>query len=433
MSILSLLLPLINFVGDMSPKANWPPLTKVHQGLHDIVAEAGWLTNGMRVSKAVFWIQFPNPGDLWDVQQEHVTDTIWKKSKAAATRGDIKVAAAWQSDMEAEWSQVSKRQRVNPEWQAEYEKGNPPPRQPRRTAKVQIAMWPWIKQYSPVRQRSDGDLNSGEVITEVIKAQVVYYAGNDSDDGDARERLTLAEHLRASPKSRAARDLIIGALFTGMLAFLAYTMLLPVLSREQYGPRLERWLAMPYGIVDVPPRTFREEPPTDLEYQWLSLRDVPPTVDPAYEWLTLYEPPQLPKKSASEWTTTDRPPPARVSIVDVTVEVPVASSEDAPSSEEATISLEPPSYPEPPSYSEPPSSPEPPSSSDTPIPGPPSPTDVPSSPEAPSTSDTTSSSDASSSGDNNASRIVEYVTVEVTVDRPTASSSSVPVSTTTVS
>ncbi|KAK7743619.1 hypothetical protein SLS53_004154 [Cytospora paraplurivora] len=198
MSILSLLLPLINMLGELSPEAGWPALTRVHQELHDIVAEAGWFTNGMRVSKSIFWVQFPNPGDLWDIHQEHVTDNIWKSSKAAATRRYEAEAARWEADMLAEWRATNRCETVEPHWRQEYENLHPRPRETRRTAKVQIAMWPWIDQYSPVQPKSDGNLNSGEKITHIVKAQVVYYAGDDSTEGEARERLTLQEHIQVN-------------------------------------------------------------------------------------------------------------------------------------------------------------------------------------------------------------------------------------------
>ncbi|ROW14243.1 hypothetical protein VPNG_04230 [Cytospora leucostoma] len=196
MSILSLLLPLINMLGELSPEAGWPALTKVHQELHDIVAEAGWLTNGMRVSKSIFWVQFPEPGDLWDIHQEHVMDIIWKNSKAAATRRYEAEAARWEADMVAKWRAENAGETVDLQWRQAYEQNHPPPSEPRRTAKVQIVLWPWIDQYSPVQPKSDGNLNSGETITHIVKAQIVYYAGDESGEGEARERLTLEEHIR---------------------------------------------------------------------------------------------------------------------------------------------------------------------------------------------------------------------------------------------
>ncbi|ROW07844.1 hypothetical protein VMCG_03509 [Cytospora schulzeri] len=199
-SILSLLLPLINMLGALGPRAGWPPLTRVHQELHDIVAEAGWLTNGMRVSKSVFWVQFPNPGDLWDIHQEHATDAMWNRSKAAATKQDANEMARWKVKMETEWIAKNGGDAMDNGWRTEYERRNPPPKQPRRVAKVQVVMWPWINQYSPVRPRSDGDLNSGETITQIVKAQIVYYAGDDSDEGEMGERLTLEEHIREAER-----------------------------------------------------------------------------------------------------------------------------------------------------------------------------------------------------------------------------------------
>lgn len=219
--ILSLLMPLINMLGALSPGAGWPPLTKVHQDLHNIVAEAGWLTNGMRVSKSVFWVQFPNPGDLWDIHQEHATDSMWNGSKAAAARHDALALAKWTMRMETEWIQTYGGQAMDIGWRREYEKQIPPPRQPRRSAKVQIVLWPWINQYSPVRPKSDGDLNSGEIITQIVKAQVVYYAGDDSDEGEMRERLTLEDHIRES-KRWTTSDMMLYLLVLLFVIFLMH-------------------------------------------------------------------------------------------------------------------------------------------------------------------------------------------------------------------
>ncbi|KUI70732.1 hypothetical protein VM1G_05928 [Cytospora mali] len=221
MRILSLLLPLINMLGTLSPKAGWPPLARVHQELHDIVAEAGWLTNGMRVSKSVFWVQFPNPGDLWDIHQEHVTDSIWNSSKAAAEKHDAMEQARWEWDMEVAWRAKNGEKAVDNTWRREYERVHPPPKEPRRVAKVQIVMWPWINRYSPVRPKSDGDLNSGELITQIVKAQIVYYAGDDSDEGEMREKLTLEEHIREAERWKPDY-LSLWTLVWCLIIFLAY-------------------------------------------------------------------------------------------------------------------------------------------------------------------------------------------------------------------
>ena len=266
MSILSLLLPLINVLGKLSPGAGWPPLTRVHQELHDIVAEAGWFTNGMRVSKSVFWVQFPNPGDLWDVDQEHVTEIIWNKSKAAATSQDREVAAGWKADLQNSWREVSEGQAMNRQWRREYEKIYPPPKEPRRAAKVQIVMWPWIKQYSPVRPKSDGDLNSGELITRIVKAQIVYYAGDDSDEGEMRERLTLEEHMRAATRTKS-RDWAIWLLFWVLFLLLMYA---------AFGRQYHQ-VAGSHNLREILPRPFRPAPEQVTEIRVADVTvEVPP-------------------------------------------------------------------------------------------------------------------------------------------------------------
>lgn len=198
MGILDLLLPLINLLGQDMPDTLWPSLTQVHQRLHDIVAEAAWFTNGMRATKSVFWIQFPLPGELNDISHEHATDDIWKASKLAAEKHDVAARNEWEAEMDRELMRKYPGEAITQAHRADYEAGK---RRPyvRRTAKVQVAMWPFIKRFTPMRERDAGDgaYNAGETITQIMKAQCVYYNGDDSDKADMYERLTLSEQIKS--------------------------------------------------------------------------------------------------------------------------------------------------------------------------------------------------------------------------------------------
>lgn len=210
MGILELLLPMINFVGELEPGVGALPLTEVHQQLHNIVAEAGWLTNGLSLTRSCFWIDFPQPGQLWEPRQEHVTDVVWKASKAFA---DIQDNDDLQTTMR-NW----KRTRLSvydaladdatPEletWSSNtYELDNPRPRRVRRTAKIQISMWPFFERSFPYKQDLVfGDFNSGESTTVLQKAQVVYYAGADADAAEQLEDYTLKQYLQDYKRKKA--------------------------------------------------------------------------------------------------------------------------------------------------------------------------------------------------------------------------------------
>lgn len=207
LGILKLLLPLINFAGQLEPDAPWPELTELHQSLHNIVAEAGWLANGLAKTRSCFWIDFPQPGQLWDLRQEHVTDTIWTRSRAAATVSDNEALAdkmrAWQERENAAYNTRPDRKQPLSAFESEWARANPRPRQSiRRTAKVQVALWPFLERSFPYRQDLvSGDINSGESTTVLQKAQVVYYAGVDDDKSDQEEDVTLSQYLDDYEKS----------------------------------------------------------------------------------------------------------------------------------------------------------------------------------------------------------------------------------------
>lgn len=214
--ILMVLIPLINLIGEWDKEdsdegsgALWPSLTEVHQRLHNIVAEAAWLANGTNYSRSCFWVEFPQPGQLWDIRQEHVTDINWKASSDAAKRKDnadfAQMMQTWVNDRDAAWEELEDAQdarqlnMTKEQWtMAVYLPGHPRPRSMvRRTAKVQIVLWPFFERYFPHRQNTanGGVDNDGDSTNTVQKAQVVYYAGKDDDEGDQFEDFTLAQHL----------------------------------------------------------------------------------------------------------------------------------------------------------------------------------------------------------------------------------------------
>lgn len=206
--ILVILLPLINMIGELDEsesvgdeRALWPGLTEVHQKLHNIVAEAAWLANGTNFSRSCFWVEFSQPGQLWDMRQEHTTDTNWTESSQAAADlfESTQAMRTWYDNRDAAFQRSGQPEKALEQWTKNvYLPRNPKPRDPaRRTAKVQISMWPFFERYFPHHQNTanGGDLNVGDFTNTVQKAQVVYYAGEDGDAGDQLEEYTLSQHL----------------------------------------------------------------------------------------------------------------------------------------------------------------------------------------------------------------------------------------------
>lgn len=239
LGILDLLLPMINFVGELEPDVGVLPLTEVYQQLHNIVSEAGWLANGLALTRSCFWIDFPQPGQLWDVRQEHVTDVVWKASKAFADYDDVvtldNALLAWRQARTHVYDALADDPKpALEEWsRSTYELDNPRPRPVRRTAKVQISMWPFFERSYPYKQELvSGDFNLGEQTTVLQKAQVVYYAGNDSDSGERQEDYTLKQYLEDYNRTRA--------IFGGPRAWISWPTILVMLCLALYfaGPNI---------------------------------------------------------------------------------------------------------------------------------------------------------------------------------------------------
>lgn len=206
LGILDLLLPMINFLGFISPLTAWPKLTEVHQSLHNIVAEAAKLTNGLRVCRSVCWIDYPLTGDLWGLNHEHTTDSIYNESAQRASVLDARVfnetteMRDWVT-RRADAAEVARRRWPDRSeaWVRQWEIENPKPfDRSRRAAKVQIILWPSFTTHFPVKQNTatGGGINVGEERHTIIKAQVVYYSGKSSDEGDHAENLTLQQHIQ---------------------------------------------------------------------------------------------------------------------------------------------------------------------------------------------------------------------------------------------
>ncbi|PSR82052.1 hypothetical protein BD289DRAFT_484109 [Coniella lustricola] len=225
--ILNLLLPLINMMGSLTPDAPWPPITQVHQMLHNCVAEAAYLANGDTFTRSCSWISFPQPGQRSDQYQEHLDDKLWKLSKKAATAHDAAnqesspEMAEWYRVRDQRWQEAALEDVSLEDWSAtHYEPLYPKPVSNfHRSARVQIVLFPFIQRYFPLglNVTNGGLSNNGNEITLVQKAQVVYYAGQDADEW---ETYTLEQHLDAW-KRLVRRRSLADSLPTSVSRFLA--------------------------------------------------------------------------------------------------------------------------------------------------------------------------------------------------------------------
>lgn len=159
----ALLLPLIKLRDQNSTKEDWPSLRDLHQQIHNIVAEAGFLSNMMRRSSSVFRIEFPSPGEMWNLDQEHVHDAIYKSSEQAGI--------AYDNDEHQRLAREAQKSKKVLEVQPI----------PARVARVQIALWPNVKRFAPVKTVK-GLPSEGERRSTIIKSQVVYYSGPEDDN-----------------------------------------------------------------------------------------------------------------------------------------------------------------------------------------------------------------------------------------------------------
>lgn len=212
-------------------------LRSFYQDLHAIVACAGYLSIGIRWSASIFRFALPYPGEVWDLDQEHFDDTIYKASEAAAIRADAAAEKKWKAEH---------RQRLDRQREREARAGNPSLQdygeallawahnqlnavrrrvqgqdngedsnnsgnttndvwhRPSRMGKVQIVLWPMLQRFETVGE-IDPEVGAadGEKITTVHKSQVVYYYGQvDEAAGDSDHHPSLADWMRETRRER---------------------------------------------------------------------------------------------------------------------------------------------------------------------------------------------------------------------------------------
>ncbi|KAJ9151805.1 hypothetical protein NKR23_g2734 [Pleurostoma richardsiae] len=190
-----LFIPLVNSIGKVFRNHMWGQTKSIYQDIHNIVAEAAFITNVMRRSASIFRIEFPRPGAAPDMDQE---DWDWDgdfyevSKKAAEDKQKAETEATTPVTAPAG---TSRGQDANA--------GAPPevkdlilPRE--YTARVQIALWPSFKRHTAIGEKKDGGSHGathGESISRIAKAQCIYYQGLIKEMASSPERTPLQDYI----------------------------------------------------------------------------------------------------------------------------------------------------------------------------------------------------------------------------------------------
>lgn len=215
------------------PASQTASLRNLYQDLHAIVAEAGYLSIGMRWSANIFRFSSPFPGQAWDLDQQHVDDAPYNASVAASDRADKMDEARWKAETERirlersqpgqnataggpqtarDWKPAfvtNAMNKIKTTWEGAKPGSTATPpssawHRPSRLAKVHIVIWPMLQRFATVGKIDPATgAADGETITTVFKAQVVYYSGRvDQSGGQSEDHPTLEEWVHEKKQSR---------------------------------------------------------------------------------------------------------------------------------------------------------------------------------------------------------------------------------------
>lgn len=107
--ITTLMLPLIKMLDAAFPQSRDTSLRCIYQDLHHIVAEAGYLSIGIRQSRTIFRFSWPEPGQSWDMDQDHSSGAVYDRSKAAAAEEDREHKRLWDEKHKATLAEQAAR------------------------------------------------------------------------------------------------------------------------------------------------------------------------------------------------------------------------------------------------------------------------------------------------------------------------------------
>ncbi|TPX19060.1 uncharacterized protein E0L32_011221 [Thyridium curvatum] len=238
-----LLLPLINLQGQAAPKGPFPRLVEIYQELHNIIAEAGYLSTCMAWSPSIFQFSLPNPGQPWDLGQEHIDSTPYNTSRRLAIRHDQKTeSAAGEASMESnEKSKLSADRAgeasmessekvelsADRAGEASMESSEKSKLSADRALKVKMVSWPLLRRYKPLGLVNYGGAQKGQDVVTLGKSDVVYYCGlnEEAKAWDAGEGEPLKKHVRsarAASWGRRAKVLFVEAILFLLFLSLFY-------------------------------------------------------------------------------------------------------------------------------------------------------------------------------------------------------------------
>ncbi|KAL2167315.1 hypothetical protein VTG60DRAFT_1416 [Thermothelomyces hinnuleus] len=237
------------------PASQAASLRSSYQDLHTIVAQAGYLSLGIRRSKNIFHFSSPVPGTVWDNEQANVDNRIYRASEAANTRADAAAEKEWRSQRARRLASQRERREIRDrgaavlasarsgfeavrgfvtghgqeEGSGDQHGANDVWDRPSRMGKVQIVLWPMLQRFATVGEIDPRTGTAfGESITTISKSRVVYYYGRVDERGEVVDRSpSLAEWVRKTDRRRARIALLPlrwAAYTTGiwlLLAFLA--------------------------------------------------------------------------------------------------------------------------------------------------------------------------------------------------------------------
>ncbi|KAK0667706.1 hypothetical protein QBC41DRAFT_395267 [Cercophora samala] len=233
--ITTLLLPLLNLMDQNFNNSRAKSLQGFHQKIHDIVAEAGFLSLHMAHSKNIFRISAPFLGQAWAIDQNNVDDRVFDGSASAVAKLEAKEKQKWAKE-QVLYKNDPENYRPEPTWREKASNlgfrrvlwailgfipsllywrvktyGEFPPwdskpdvkgtvwKSPPYLAKVQIVVWPKCERYGLMGD-IDPELKTsreGESISTLLKSQVVYYQGRTDKRGLSAENTpTLLDWLK---------------------------------------------------------------------------------------------------------------------------------------------------------------------------------------------------------------------------------------------
>ncbi|KAL2165341.1 hypothetical protein VTH06DRAFT_638 [Thermothelomyces fergusii] len=230
LQITVLLLPLVDLMDEHFAASQATSLRSVYQDLHAIVAQAGYLSLGIRWSKTIFHFSSPVPGTVWDNDQTNADDRLYRASEAANTRADAAAEKQWKSQRARQLAARAERREAQDRGAGALaalrgfvtgrgpEEGSGGGRdandvwhRPSRMGKVQIVVWPMLQRFATV-----GEIDprtgtaSGESITTISKSRVVYYHGRVDPTGEVGDASpSLAEWVRTTGRRRARSSVLL--------------------------------------------------------------------------------------------------------------------------------------------------------------------------------------------------------------------------------